>query len=296
MTEPTLHPDAPPQDSPLHEQVRRTLERHGVQARQQAALVAELCRISVSQARRKLQGAVWLFDEIQTLARHCGCTLDELTQPATEGAHQVGTPQAATVCFDGQQWACQIVIGRLLAPRELQRVTLQAVRDGCRWLAGPGGTLARLRPDAPRYVVERLVMMAHDARPALRVAVIDDDALAAESLCDWFDAAGMQATAFTSAPAILNANPMQFDAFVVDFILAGGVNSRALIEHVRMVRPQAPIALLTGHLRDGRASEDELTTMMRSHQVMFFEKPVRPAVLAAAIQNNMDRQHGIQDD
>jgi CheY-like chemotaxis protein len=180
-------------------------------------------------------------------------------------------PQAATALFDSQQWPCHIVVGHLLSPRDQNRVLLQAVRDGSAWLVGPASALARLRPDAPRYALERLVMTADAARPAMRVAVIDDDVNAAESLCEWFDASDMAATPFTSAPAILNANPMQFDAFVVDFILTSGVDSRSLIEHIRMVKPHAPIALLTGHLRDG------------------IEKPVRPGVLAAALHNSMDR-------
>jgi CheY-like chemotaxis protein len=274
-------------DSPLHEQVRQALEQFGVHPRHQATLVAELCNISVSQARRKLQGSVWLFDEIQALARHCNCSVDELTRRSCGPG--LTPPQSATALFDGQQLSCEIVVGRLLGPRELGRIALQAVRDGTGWLAGHSATLSRLRPDAPRYAVDRLVLSPEASPPSMRVAVIDDDPLTAESLCDWFEASEIQATAFTSAPAILSGNPMQFDAFVVDYILTAGVNSGALIEHIRAVKPNAPIALLTGHLKDGIASEHDLTTMMRSHKVMFFEKPVRPAMLAAALQNSLDK-------
>ena len=129
-------------------------------------------------------------------------------------------------------------------------------------------------------------------RAPLRVAVIDDDLLAAESLCDWFDDAGGKAQAFASADALLGSDVQQFDAYVVDYILGAGQSSEALIRHLRHLRPQAPIVLLTGRLRDGTASEDSLTTLMRSLKVMFFEKPVRPAVLTAALLNSLDRSNG----
>jgi hypothetical protein len=47
--------------------------------------------------------------------------------------------------------------------------------------------------------------------------------------------------------------------------------------------------LLTGQLRDGQATEADLTTMLRTQGVTFFEKPVRPAVLTATIQSKLDR-------
>jgi len=274
--------------SPMHDHLRRRLEREGVHPRNQATLVAEVCHISVSQARRKLNGAAWLFDEIAALADHCGCTIDALTRAPVDELDATA-PQPAQACFDGQHWPCEVVVGRLLAPKDQGRVPLQAVRDGQGWLVGREATLTHLRPQSPRYAVDRLTLHGEASRTPVRVAVVDDDVSAAESLCDWFETMGMVATPLSTPDRILSANPLQFDAFVVDFILGHGLDSRALIEHIRMTRPHAPIALLTGHLRDGRASEDDLTTLMRSLQVMFFEKPVRPGVVAAAIQNSMDR-------
>src|SRR5258707_1253690 len=60
--------------------LRQALQIQGVPPRQQAAWVARQCDISVSQARRKLQGAGWLFDEVLTLAQHHGLSLDDLAQ------------------------------------------------------------------------------------------------------------------------------------------------------------------------------------------------------------------------
>jgi CheY-like chemotaxis protein len=277
-----------PADSPLHEQVRRTLAQHGVHLRHQASLVSELCQISASQARRKLQGSVWLFDEIQALATFCGCSIETLTQPAER--HASGLPQKASLLLDGQPLDCDIVIGRLLGPKDQSCVPLQAVRNDSLWLVASATSLSQLRPKGPRYAVERLTMTLPAAPASMRVAVLDDDPMAAESLCDWFIHSDMRATAFTSGTDVMSANLMDFDAFVVDFILSAGQNSKALIEHIRHIRPHAPIALLTGHLQDGTASEDDLTSMMRVHKVLFFEKPIRPALLVAALQNSFDRK------
>jgi ActR/RegA family two-component response regulator len=274
-------------DSPLHEQVRRTLAQHGVPPRQQASLVADLCQISASQARRKLQGSVWLFDEIQTLATYCSCSIETLTQPTQSPA--AGVPQKASLMLDGKSLCCDIVMGRLLAPNEQSGVLLQAVRHDTHWLVATAVGLNQLRTQAPRYAVERLTIVMPAPANKMHIAVLDDDPIAAESLCDCFINADMHATAFTSPEDIMNTNLAVFDAFVVDFILSAGQNAKTLIEHLRSVRPHSPIALLTGHLKDGTASEDDLTTVMRNHKVLFFEKPVRPALLVAAIQNSFDR-------
>jgi CheY-like chemotaxis protein len=271
--------------------IKQALESKGIGSRHQAALVAQLCDISVSQARRKLQGAAWLFEEVRLVTQHCGVSLDDMGRADFQ---QGRTPTCvpATAMFEGHQWPCTIVIGHLLAPRDQGKVALQALRDSTGWMAGSASTLQRIKPDVPRYAVERLTMTAPAPQSGFRVAVVDDDPHAAESLCDWFENSGFQATPFHSSASLLDAGLGEFDAFVVDFILGSGQSSQPLVEQIRRARPQSPVALLTGHLRDGIASEDTLTSMMRALQVMFFEKPVRPAVIAAALQNSLDRLHG----
>lgn len=274
--------------------LRQALQIQGVPPRQQAAWVARLCDLSISQARRKLQGAGWLFDEVLTVARHHGLSLDELSRDGPAASPAPSPMEKAEVLLEGARAGAQVQIGHLLAPRDQDLSPLQAVRDGDRWLVGTPVALRRLHPQAPRYAVHRLLLTPAPPRAPLRVAVVDDDLLAAESLCDWFDDAGGKAQAFGSADALLTADLQQFDAYVVDYILGAGQSSEALIRHLRAQRPHAPIALLTGRLRDGTASEDSLPSLMRALKVMFFEKPVRPAVLTAALLNSLDRAGGLQ--
>ena len=80
-----------------------------------------------------------------------------------------------------------------------------------------------------------------------------------------------------------------FDAYVLDLVLSGGQTSQAMVERIRRQQPDAPIVLLTGQLRDGKASESTLAALLRTHRVTFFEKPVRPVMITAAIQNSLDQ-------
>lgn len=277
---------------PVAARLRQALQIQGVAPRQQAAWVARLCDISVSQARRKLQGAGWLFDEVRTLAQYHGLSLDDLAHEDPGATDQGAALERATVLLEDGRSPCQVQIGHLLAPRDQDRLPLQAIRHGDHWLVGSPPALRRLHPHAPRYAVQRLLLTPTPPRAPLRVAVVDDDLLTAESLCDWFHDAGGKAQAFASAEALLTTDLQQFDAYVVDYILGAGQSSETLIRHLRGQRPHAPIVLLTGRLRDGTASEDSLTSLMRALKVMFFEKPVRPAVLTAALLNSLDRTSG----
>src|SRR3989344_3237134 len=87
----------------------------------------------------------------------------------------------------------------------------------------------------------------------------------------------------------LVGTPARLDAYVLDLVLSGGQTPQAKVERIRRQQPDAPIVLLTGQLRDGKASESTLAALLRTHRVTFFEKPVRPVMITAAIQNGLDQ-------
>jgi CheY-like chemotaxis protein len=280
------------------------LERHGVPPRHQAAVIADICGISISQARRKLRGSVWLFGEVLALCRHHGESLDavfaaSVMVPGSAPGSLTGTPHTslpATLLIDDQRLACDILLGPKVAPGgAAYHEGLLALHDPqAGWLAGIATHLKALTPDhaaAPRFKVDQICLRQETDAPRARIAVLDDDACSAAALTDWFNEVGFEAQAYHS-PEQLLAHPLSdHDAFVVDLILAGGQTSEALVERIRREQPDAPVILLTGQLREGLASEATLATMLRTQGVTFFEKPVRPAVLTAAIQNSLDRQH-----
>lgn len=276
------------------------MARHGVVNRHQAALIAQICGISVSQARRKLRGAVWLFGEVLAVCRHFGESLDAVF--ATDETSAVlrttmTSPNAApsypaTLLIDEQSLACDIQLGAMCGavPRTTNTAGLVALHHPVQgWLVGSASKLDRHQLAGAHYTVAQL-QLRHQAETArARIAVLDDDAGSADALTDWFNEVGYQAQAYTSSEQLLATPLTDHDAFVVDLILAGGQTSQAIVERIRHEQPQAPIVLLTGQLRDGTASEATLSTILRTQGVTFFEKPVRPAVLTAVIQSGLDR-------
>lgn len=273
--------DAPLDDAPHAETaaaLAALLGRHGIPARHQAAQVAQICAISVSQARRKLKGAVWLFDEVRAVCQHVGARLDDLFPsavargaadhaPLAPNPAPVGkpAPHPARLHIDGRVLPCQVQLGPVL-PTAVPP-PLEAVHAEGQWHVGTEATLAALAPGLPRYAVD--------------------------ALSDWLCEAGWRAQAYTRTTELMAPGALQHDAYVIDLILAGGQTSQALVERIRADRPQVPIVLLTGQLREGPAPEATLATLLRTQDVVFFEKPVRPTVLMAAIQRHLDRlRHG----
>ncbi len=274
------------------------MERHGVPTRQQAATLAQITAISISQARRKLRGAVWLFGEVLAVAQHFGESLDKVF--ASEGPRSrppspvLTSPdptanQAAQFLVDGQALPCQVRLGAQIAASASSRVVLAAAHDAQGWwVASPAGLRHRGLHEPHYLVAQVLVTQDSHAKPT-RIAVVDDDLASADALADWFNETGYRADSFTSAAQLLGTSLADYDAFVVDLILGAGQTSHALVEHIRAARPEAPIVLLTGQLRGGAATEADLTSLLRTQGVAFFEKPVRPAVLTATIQSKLDR-------
>lgn len=274
------------------------MERHGVPARQQAATLAQITDISISQARRKLRGAVWLFGEVFAVAQHFGESLDQVFgQPGATHPHPLSpalenlgdaAAQDAQFLMEGQALPCQLRLGAQIRPGTTG-ATLAAAHDARGWWVGSQAALLGLGLQGPHYQVAQVSLTQDSQAQAPRIAVIDDDVASAEALGDWFNETGYQASAFTSAAQLLRTPLSDYDAFVVDLILGAGQTAHALVEQIRAARPLAPIVLLTGQLRDGAATEADLTTILRTQGVAFFEKPVRPAVLTATIQSKLDR-------
>jgi CheY-like chemotaxis protein len=292
--------------SPAGEWVAQCLSdlmaRHGIPSRQQATLVAQVCQLSISQARRKLKGASWTFDEVLALCRHFGQGLDTVfatpvfAAPAmlaghsqgASGSHGTAASYPATLYLDDITLDCDVRLGGLRAQPgpAAMLATLHPIKG---WMVGSTERLARESAHSPRYDVEQLQLHAPEAGTPARIAVLDDDRHSADALTDWFKELGYAADSYQSAEALLARPGASHDAYVVDLILAGGRTSQALVQRIRAEQPEAPIILLTGQLRDGQANEATLATILRTQGVTFFEKPVRPAVLTAAIQSSLDR-------
>jgi CheY-like chemotaxis protein len=279
------------------ERLVELMAEHGVTARQQANLLSDLCGLSLSQARRKLRGAMWSFDEVLAVARHFGASIDQIFLHSASGSiiHASITPgasaqplQDATFLMDKLALPCQVRLGTLVVgtPGDDELLAAQN-QEG--WVVGTKKQLDRHRVKGSCYLANQVILTPSTTKPSIRIAILDDDVGTSETLGEWFNEAGYAATAFTSCDDLLASNIENYDTFVVDFMLAGGDSSQAIIKTIRQALPDAPVLLLTGKLRDGQASEADLTAMLRTSNVTFFEKPVRPSILAAAIEKELDQ-------
>jgi len=296
-TSPTDIDDAPSTEDALSvmaaDRLSELMTRHGVPARQHANLLAQVAGMSISQARRKLKGASWSFGEVWQLTRYFGETLDTVfAQALGADAGALPPPQRSTLSAQfihlGQMLPCEIRLGAQL-PAQVRGDQLAAAHDARGWWVASSGELHERGRPFPHYAVDQLVISQERPDHLAHIAVVDDDRHAAEALQDWFVEAGYQAQAFPSAASLLATPLTQYDAFIVDFILGHQTTAHDLIEQIRRACPVAPIVVLTGQLRDGHATEADLTTLLRTRGATFFEKPARPAVLAAAIQSHLDR-------
>ena len=281
----------------IAERVSTLLQEKGIAPRQQAAFLAELCALSFSQARRKLRGAMWTFAEILTIAEHFKVSIDlwflaeDASHPAIDssGDGLRSLPlQDAQMLFASHRIGCQVRLGRqcIAAPEADALITGQFAGE---WLVGTPDTLPLPDAEGPLFCADRVEIQPAVTRQRIRIAILDDDGGVSGTLCDWFNAAGYEAHAFTTSEQLVASGLVTFAAYIVDFMLSAGDSSQATIKAIRQARPDAPIVLLTGKLRSGLASEADLTTLLRTANVLFFEKPVRPSVIAATIETQLDK-------
>src|SRR5690606_1768956 len=193
--------------------------------------------ISVSQARRKLRGAAWLFQEVLALCRHYGAHLDEVFPPEqgpstlTQGASQTDSAPScpATLLIEGQRLSCTIQPGAML-PTAAQSMTgpgsdvpllLAAHQPEEGWIVATHQGMASEGLPGPHYAVHHLRIHTPPAQARARIAVLDDDIGAAEALSDWFNEVGYLAQSFTSTDQLMATSLQAHDAYVIDLILGG---------------------------------------------------------------------------
>lgn len=273
--------------------ISELMTRNGIPSHQQVAFIARLCGLSTSQARRKLHGTSWSFAEAYMVARHFDVSLDSLAEGVSESsAAMIGEGQWPTgidafFLVGEARLPCKVKLGpRGVCPPALGEIV--AVQAGDNLLVSESRMLAEFALQGQFYLVEEVVIYSPE-RHSPHIAILDDDPESSSALRDWFVEAGYGATAFTSGRALFEGDLAEYDAYIIDFLLAGGDSSRDVITAIRQRFPDAPIALLTGKLRDGLVSEGDLAPLLRTMNVTFFEKPVRPAVLAASLQNGLDQ-------
>jgi CheY-like chemotaxis protein len=269
------------------QRVRDLMIRHGIGKRQQTA---ELCRIldlSFSQGHRKLRGnSPWTLAQIRRVAEAFGEPALQLFDAKNADVDDTeGTAQDALLTFGAVEIPCTAWIGEALEPGSRPDFIAQKVNG--RWLVMlHEGVLLQAAQDVHKIEIQP---RRTDMDKPL-IAVVDDDQASADNLHDYLEHSGFTAVAMYSLDAFTQALQTQvFDAVVMDWLF--GVHTSA--DAIRAVRasdnPDAPVFVLTGELTTGKASESDISDVIRRYNVTCFEKPARLAILVADLSKRLLR-------
>jgi len=258
--------------------VRRFLLAHGVRDHNHASEIARIIDVDRSQSYRRLKGDVaWSHTDLRAIALHFGANEDHLL-PQDELARASASAAAVPAKL---RVAHLPPVGLLLPGSELradESSDLVAVRSPAGWEVYVDGD----EPNgARRHAIEALTLRSH---PHMKVALLEDDARAADALVDAFRPLGIAATPFADAASLLDVLAhRRFDAFVLDWLLGDGTAS-AVVEAIRQQRPHVPVLIVTGALTADSEMERTLLDLSAQWNFSTLDKPVRPMNLANALK------------
>jgi len=275
---PPLEIDGPAEPA-LSLGVRRFLLSYGVKEHNHASEIARIINVDRSQSYRRLKGDVtWSHTDLRSIAHHFGAPqdcllpLDDLGRMAQQGPEVV----QAVIRVAHLPPTGLLVPGAELGAGDSS--DLVAIRVGAGWEIHVNGD----EPfGARRHAIEALTVRSH---PHLQVALLEDDARAAEALVEAFRPLGIVATPFVDSASLRAAIAhRRFDAYVLDWLLAEGTAAR-VVEEIRQHRPHIPIVVVTGALMADSEMEQSLLALSAQWNFSTLDKPVRPMNLANALK------------
>ncbi|WP_118180257.1 helix-turn-helix domain-containing protein [Paraburkholderia phosphatilytica] len=269
------------------ERVRDLMSRHGIGKRQQTT---ELCRIldlSFSQGHRKLRGnSPWTLAQIKKVAEVYDEPAAQLFDAQTLDAGMVGaTAQEAVFTVGAIEMACTAWVGAPLEPGS--RPEFVAYSKLGQWrVARYDGALYQNAFEV--HKIEIYPRRAENDKPL--IAVVDDDRASADNLREYLERSGFAALAIYGLAAFAETLQSQvFDGVVIDWLFG----SQTAADAIRAIRnsenPEAAIFVLTGELLTGKASESEISDVVRTYDVACYEKPARMAILVADLSKRLNR-------
>ena len=111
------------------------------------------------------------------------------------------------------------------------------------------------------------------------IAAVDDDPRVLESLGQLFKSAGYSVHMFSSAKALIDGGLSHIDCLITDIGMPA-MDGFELRDHVKQVRPELPVFLITGRHEIGdqrRAVAEDISG--------FFRKPFDGPALLAAVED-----------
>jgi CheY-like chemotaxis protein len=276
-----------PDSIAVAERVRELMSRHGIGKRQQTT---ELCRIldlSFSQGHRKLRGnSPWTLSQIKKVAEVFGEPAAQLFGAQSLDPGMVGAiAQEAVFSVGAVELACTAWVGAALEPGS--RPEFIAYSKQGQWrVTRHDGALYQSAYEV--HKIEIYPRRGEVDKPL--IAVVDDDHASADNLRDYLERSGFAAVAIYGLAAFQDQLQTQvFDGVVIDWLF-GNQTSAAAIRAVRASEnPDAPLFVLTGELLTGKASESEISEIIRNYNVACYEKPARMAILVADLSKRLNR-------
>ncbi|PTB20211.1 hypothetical protein C9I57_14090 [Trinickia symbiotica] len=278
--------DATSMDSlAVAERVRALMTKRGIAKRQQTTELCRILELSFSQGHRKLRGSSpWTLAQIRKVAEAFNEPAAQLVGMAQdEPGVAEASAREALLCIGPVEWPCIAWIGNPVNAHRYAEYVAYPRGDQWRVVRAEGALAA----DACEVVkIEIHPQRAQDRRPV--VAVVDRDRTAAEALRAYLEQSGFSPVVHESLSAFEDALRTQtFDAVVTDWLF-GDETAAAAIEAVRRSRQSAaPVFLLTGELLTGKASESEISDVIRRLDVSCYEKPARLAILVADLSKRL---------
>lgn len=272
--------------NPAERAIRQAFESVGVTRFQVAHEIAKSFGITAKQARRKLKAGIWTLDELLALQRRCRVSLDGVLEDECAGDPQGPGQVRASLFVNGESTECEVQLGQLITTRQPRGLVCSRHRN--RWVVSTANYVSDLIPQSERFAVHSIRLVQGSA--PLRVAVLDDELQASQSLADWFSENGHPAQSFTRIEQLEAAGLDAFDVFIIDVVLGSNQTSYELVLKIRNADPEATVVMLTGKLR---APDIEARTadFVRDHRVEFHAKPTSPLVLLSTVINAAERRH-----
>ncbi len=275
--------------------LRRFLMAKGIPLHKQVLMLSELFGTSRQTIFRKFKGEKeWTLSDLETIAARFGVSVEDLSQPIAAFA---GEPAAVRIPRCPSQG--KVAIGDKLEPGSISDLVAVKDADGG-WEVYPR---AMVPEGVDRWAVYALVL---HSPLYIRVALLEDDASAAEALSEAFMDHGIQTTTFSTVETLIaSIAEGRFQAFVLDWSMGRGESGepltaepvlaeiRARDERLRVALKAGtttmratPIFITTGTLDGPNAGAVERVLIPASvrYKARVSVKPTRASLLAADIK------------
>ncbi len=270
-------------DDRVSVRVRDLLTKRGVPIHKQGSELSSFLGVARSTIHRKFKNGGWSAAELRAIAERWRGDLDELLGIGEAESNSGGTQAeiSTKVMVPGMPHHAALVLGPALEPDDA--CELVAVNPAGHWEVYTGGSEPT---DTARYSIRKL---SFSAAPRLRIALLEDDKLAADALADeLIELGGVSVHKFYRADDLISAMKRRpYEAYVVDWLLGGGNTAEAAILAIRDLQKKAPIVVTTGAMALQADAEQTLIPFCERHRAGIIEKKFRAAVLLSHLRRDL---------